>query len=149
MCNFRHQRVVWVWICEHRTDGKEDCLIYVSSRSYLTKLFQYIQRTFRYRQRRAPLISENVETDAAIAVDVWVVDAGCEVDLRRLEWVVCWEVDCEEEDAAGVWRVAWTHDGGLPVELWKTFVRDSSFGGVLEADGGAYEVIANRTGGAG
>jgi hypothetical protein len=35
-----------------------------------------------------------------------VIDASGEVDLRGLEWVVGWEVDCEEEDTALEWRVA-------------------------------------------
>jgi hypothetical protein len=51
------------------------------------------------------LISENVQTDTAVAVDVGVVDAGGEVDLGRLEGVVCGEVDGEEEDTARVWGV--------------------------------------------
>jgi len=62
------------------------------------------------------LISENVQTDTAVAVDVGVIDAGGEVDLGRLERVVCGEVDGEEEDTARVWGVTGTHDGGLPVE---------------------------------
>ena len=49
--------------------------------------------TFRYRQRRAPLVSQDIQTDATVAVDVWVVDAGGEVDLWWLERVVCGEVD--------------------------------------------------------
>lgn len=49
-----------------------------------------------------------------------MIDAGGEVDFRGLEGVVGREVNCEEEDAAGVWRVAGTHDGGLPVELRHT-----------------------------
>jgi len=51
------------------------------------------------------LVSENVQTDAAVAVDVGVVDTGGEVDLGRLEGVVCGEVDGEEEDTARVWGV--------------------------------------------
>lgn len=51
------------------------------------------------------MVSEDVETDAAVAVDVGVVDAGGEVDLGRLERVVCGEMDGEEKDTAGVWRV--------------------------------------------
>lgn len=51
------------------------------------------------------MVSENVQTDAAVAVDVGVVDAGGEVDLGRLEGVVCGEVDGEEEDTARVWGV--------------------------------------------
>jgi len=73
--------------------------------------------TFRDGERRAPLIPQDVQTDAAVAVDVRVVDTGGEVDLRRLERVVGGEVDRKEEDAAGVWRVARSHDGRLPVEL--------------------------------
>ena len=63
-----------------------------------------------------PLVLEDVEADAAVRVDVAVVDAGGEVDLGRLEGVVGGEVDVEEEDAAGVGGVVGPHDGGLPVE---------------------------------
>lgn len=63
-----------------------------------------------------PLVLEDVEADAAVRVDVAVVNAGGEVDLGRLEGVVGGEVDVEEEDAAGVGGVVGAHDGGLPVE---------------------------------
>jgi hypothetical protein len=62
--------------------------------------------TFRDGQSGTPLISKNVQADAAVAVDVGVVDAGGEVDLGRLEGVVCGEMDGEEEDTARVWGVA-------------------------------------------
>jgi hypothetical protein len=61
--------------------------------------------TFGNSQGRAPLVSQNVETDAAVGVDVGVVDAGGEVDLRGLERVVGREVNSEEEDTTRVWRV--------------------------------------------
>jgi hypothetical protein len=32
-----------------------------------------------------------------------MVDAGGEVDLGRLEGIVCGEMDGEEEDTAGIW----------------------------------------------
>ena len=35
-----------------------------------------------------------------------MVDSSREVDLRRLEWVVGWEVDGKEEDAALEWTIA-------------------------------------------
>ena len=54
-------------------------------------------------ERRAPLIPQDVQANGAVAVDVGVVDASGEVDLRGLEGVVCGEVDGEEEDTAGVW----------------------------------------------
>ena len=51
------------------------------------------RRTLRDGQSRAPLVSQNVQTDAAVGVDVGVVDAGGEVDLWGLEGVVGWEMD--------------------------------------------------------
>ena len=56
-------------------------------------------------QGRTPLVSQNVEADATVRVDVRVVDARSEVNLRRLERVVCGEVDGEEENTTGVRRV--------------------------------------------
>lgn len=44
--------------------------------------------TFRDSESRAPLVSENVETDRAVGVDVGVVDLRGERDLRGLEGVV-------------------------------------------------------------
>lgn len=60
-------------------------------------------RTLADGERRTPLVSQNVQTDASVRVDVGVVDTGGEVDLRGLERVVGREVDCEEEYTAGVW----------------------------------------------
>jgi hypothetical protein len=61
--------------------------------------------TFGDGQGGAPLVTEDVQADAAVGVDVGVVYAGREVDLGRLEGVVGGEVDGEEEDAARVRRV--------------------------------------------
>ena len=90
-----------------------------------------------------------------------MVDAGGEVDFRWLEGVVCGKVDCEEEDAAGVWGVAGAHDRRLPVELcgrsgqyvcfvtfeayrlssqagaWAEHTRSSPIGPALHDDGGS------------
>ena len=62
--------------------------------------------TFGDGQRWAPLIPQNIQADAAIRVDVWVVDACREVDLGRLERVVGGEMDSQEKDTSGVGRVA-------------------------------------------
>jgi hypothetical protein len=56
------------------------------------------------------LVPQDVQTDTAVGVDVGVVDAGGEVDLGGLEWVVGGEVDGEEEDTSGVWRVSLEYD---------------------------------------
>jgi hypothetical protein len=61
--------------------------------------------TFRDGESRAPLVSQNVQTDAAVGVDIGVVDASGEVDLGRLEGVIGREVDGKEEDTARVWGV--------------------------------------------
>jgi hypothetical protein len=50
------------------------------------------------------LISQNVQADASIAIDVWVVDLGRECHLGRLERVVGGKGDAEKEDAARVRR---------------------------------------------
>jgi hypothetical protein len=52
-----------------------------------------MSQTFRDCQRWTPLIPQNVQADRSVGVDVWVVDAGGEVNLGRLEWVVCGKVD--------------------------------------------------------
>jgi hypothetical protein len=95
MGNLGDQRVVRVRIRQHRADG---------------------QKNFRDGQSRAPLVSQNVQADATVRVDVGVVDAGSEVDLRRLERVVGREVNREEKDTARVWGVAGSHNSSLPVE---------------------------------
>jgi hypothetical protein len=51
------------------------------------------QLTFRDGQRGAPLVSQYVQTDAAVGVDVWMVDSSGEVDFGWLERVVGREVD--------------------------------------------------------
>ena len=68
----------------------------------LARLKRARSLTFRDGQGGAPLVSQDVQADAAVRVDVGVVDAGGEVDLGRLEGVVGREVDGEEEDTSGV-----------------------------------------------
>ncbi len=62
-----------------------------------------MRHTLRHCQRRAPLVSQNVEADAAVRVDVGVVDPRCEVDLGWLKRIVGGEVDGKEKDASGIW----------------------------------------------
>lgn len=59
--------------------------------------------TFRDGESRAPLVSQDVQADAAIGVDIGVVDASGEVNLWWLERVVRREMDSKEEDTTGVW----------------------------------------------
>ncbi len=80
--------------------------------------------TFRDRQRWTPLITQDIQADAAIRVDVWVIDAGGEVDFRRFEWIVGWEVDGKEEDTARVWTLTLT----LCVSRWLHLLSDFAWG---------------------
>ena len=63
------------------------------------------------------MILKNIQANGTVGVDIWVVDSCGEVDLGWLEWVVSWEMDVQEVDTSGIWRVIWSHDGSLPVIL--------------------------------
>ena len=67
-----NKRIIRIWVSEHRTDREQH---------------------LGDGQRWTPLVSENVETDAAVAVDVRVVDLGGERNLGGLEGVVGGESD--------------------------------------------------------
>ena len=51
------------------------------------------------------MVSQDIQTDAAVRVDIGVVDTSGEVELWGLEGVVGREVNVQEEKTAGVWRV--------------------------------------------
>jgi hypothetical protein len=82
MSNLRYKRIVRVGVGKHGTNGKKH---------------------FRDGESRAPLVSQDVQADAAIGVDIGVVDASGEVNLWWLERVVGREMDSKEEDTTGVW----------------------------------------------
>ena len=64
-----------------------------------------------------PLILEDIQANATVWVDVWVIDSGSKVALGWLEWVVSWEVDVQEENTASIWWIIRSHDCCLPVVL--------------------------------
>ena len=66
---------------------------------------EYAVLTFRDGQSWTPLVSKNVQAYTAVRVDVWVVNPSREVYFRWLEWIVCGEMDREEENTAGVWTI--------------------------------------------
>lgn len=61
--------------------------------------------TLRNSEGGRPLRPQDVEANRTVAVDVRVVDARGERHLRRLERVVCWEVNGQEKHSALVWTV--------------------------------------------
>ena len=85
MRNVGHQRIIRVGIRQHRANR---------------------QQHLGDRQRGAPLVPQDIQTDRAVRVDVRVVDLRREDDLGRLERVVRRERDGEEEHAPCVRRVA-------------------------------------------
>jgi hypothetical protein len=118
VCNLGYERVVGVGVGQHRADAQQHCAHINQYRHHERAGRRPGEKhTLADGERGAPLVSQDVQADASVRVDVGVVDAGGEVDLRGLEGVVGGEVDCEEKDTSRVWRVAGTHDGRLPVEL--------------------------------
>jgi hypothetical protein len=65
-------------------------------------------------QDGTPLVLEDVEADAALHVDIGVVDGGGEADLRRHVWVAGREVEAQLERETRVGRVGGTDDGAVP-----------------------------------
>ena len=61
------------------------------------------------------MVFQDVETDATVGVDVWVINFGYELALRRLEGVVGGEEDIQEENTACIWRIFWAHDSSIPM----------------------------------
>lgn len=96
MGNLWHQRIIWVGIGQEGRNGEEH---------------------LGDGEGWGPLFLQDIEADGAVGVDIWVVDSRGEVDLSWLERIVGWEVDVQEVDSSGIWRVIWSHNGGLPMVL--------------------------------
>jgi hypothetical protein len=90
-----HEGIVWVGVSQERADGEEH---------------------LRDGKRRAPLVLKDVDANASVGVDVWVVNSSCEVNLGRLERIISGEVDVQKVDTSRVRRVVWSHDSCLPME---------------------------------
>lgn len=95
--DFGNKGIIRVGVCEHRTDGEQHWNMLDIKRRYRLRLGVL---TLRDGECGAPLVPQDVQTNAAVRVDVGVVDAGSEVDLGRLEGVVGREVNGQEEDTA-------------------------------------------------
>lgn len=95
VCNFRNQRVVWVRVSQQGTDGE-----------------QYLGNG----QSRAPLLFQNVQANAALAVDIWVVNLCLELHFWGLERVIRREVNHYKEHTTRVWTISRPHDSSLPVK---------------------------------
>ena len=95
MRNFWHQRIVRIRVAQQRTNR---------------------QQNLRNRQRRRPLLFQNVQTNAPVRVHVRMVHFCFEIYLWRFKRVIGREVDRDEEQAALVRTFGWADDGRVPVE---------------------------------
>ena len=56
------------------------------------------------------MLSQDIQANQTVGVDVWVIDLSREADLGRLEWVIVGERNGEEEDAPSIRRITLDHD---------------------------------------
>uniref|UniRef100_A0A2P2LWB3 Uncharacterized protein MANES_05G205200 n=1 Tax=Rhizophora mucronata TaxID=61149 RepID=A0A2P2LWB3_RHIMU len=93
--NLRHQRIIWIRICQQGADR---------------------QKNLGYCKGRAPLLFEDVKTDASIAVDIWVENLRTEGNLRWFKRVIGREVKRYKENTTSKWAVSRAHNRCLPVK---------------------------------
>lgn len=72
-------------------DRSTDSVVRHSVKSFLLSTV-LISLTFRYGQGRAPLVPQDIQTDATVGIDIGMVDTGREVNFGRFERIVGWEV---------------------------------------------------------
>lgn len=105
--NLGNERVVRVRVRQHGADGQQNCnpcqpqAISVCLQPRASR-----KLTFADGQSRAPLVTQDIQANTTVRVDIWVIDTGREVDLGGLERIVGGEMNGEEEYTAGVRRVA-------------------------------------------
>ena len=111
--NFWDQRVVRVWITEQRTDRQQHL------KGENGDNYGEVDRDDGYLancESRRPLGPQDVKADGSIGVDIWMIDSSGERHFGRLERIVSWEVNRQEEYSSLVRTIRWTHDGGLNSE---------------------------------
>ena len=141
VCNLRHQRVVWVGVCQQGADGQQHLHsgirwsgsyreIYITPSRSLKE-----EKTHSQRGRRnaaiarkvylgnceswTPLLLQDVQANTSLAVDVGMVHLRLELHLGRLERVVRWEVYHDKEDTARIGTVTRPHDCCLQYHVTK------------------------------
>jgi len=87
--------IIWVRICKEGADR---------------------EKNLGYGQSRTPLVLENIKANSPIRVDIAVINAGGEMNLWRLEWIISGEVDIQKEDSSSIRGVVRTHDSSLPMK---------------------------------
>lgn len=89
-----NKRVVRVWIGEERAYG---------------------QQHFGHRQRRAPLLFQDIQTYLSVRVNIAMVDTRPKLNLGWLEWIVGREVNVQEKDTSSIRRACRPDNCGYPL----------------------------------
>jgi len=92
--DLRHQRIIRVRICQQRGDREQHS---------------------RNCESGTPAILQYIQADVAIRVDIRMVDFGDKLELRRLERIICGEVDVQEENSTLVRTALRANNRSLPV----------------------------------
>ena len=105
MRDIRNQGIIRVGVRQHRANGKQDW------RKIVLALITHKETGLTLRDRKGgrPLVSQDIQANRAIGIDVWVVNLGREADLGGFEWVIVGERDGEKEDAPCIWRITLDH----------------------------------------
>ena len=93
LSNIRHERIVWVGVCEQRADREQyfwDC------------------------ESRTPIIFQNIQADGACTANIAVINFRPKCYLGWFERVVLWKVNIQEENTASVRRIRRPHNGRYP-----------------------------------
>ena len=92
--NLGHERVIRIRVGQHGQNGEKD---------------------LRNCQSRRPILLQNIKTDEARCVDIWMVNLRGEDNARRLERIVNRKLDCHMEDAPAVGGICGSEHDTLPV----------------------------------
>lgn len=69
-----------------------------------------------------PVFSTNYwQTNLPLFIDVRVIDLCFKCNLRRFEWIFCWEVDFDSEGSFIIWRIVLQQEGRMSksgIFLW-------------------------------
>ncbi len=91
--NIWHQRIIRIRICQKGTNGQQD---------------------FGYGQSWAPLIFQNIQTNASCRTYIWMVNASFEIDVWGFKWILSRKNDVQEKNPFFVNTIFWTHNGCRP-----------------------------------
>lgn len=65
-----------------------------------------------------PVFSTNYwQTNLPLFIDVRVIDLCFKCNLRRFEWIFCWEVDFNSEGSFIIWRIVLQQEGRMS-RMW-------------------------------